>query len=208
MAYSIKDWSRRIAERSDLSSGLVHLTRENNEKDVFGVLYDILSSRKLIGSTTDSGFICGKYSAVCFQDTPLTSICQNVFFEQKKWENDKTQKIRYRAFGLYFNKKYLYEKGARPVIYDKIEDAKKYLSKDEWWRIVNMNLSDDKNIIDWSHEREWRLKGDLDFEFNELTLLTIGLRHLNDIFKKYKEQTNIDIRDEIKGIITLENLLF
>jgi len=118
MSYSLKDWRRRIAERSDLSTGLVHLTRENDSKSVFDVLYNILASKKLIGST-NTGFIIGNNSAVCFQDTPLGSICQNVFYEQKKKELDDNQKLRYRAIGLYFDKRYLFNKGARPVIYDK-----------------------------------------------------------------------------------------
>ena len=50
----------------------------------------------------------------------------------------------------------------RPVIYDDPNIAKQYLKSNEYWRIVNLNLSNDNNFIDWSHEREWRLDGSLE----------------------------------------------
>ena len=48
----------------------------------------------------------------------------------------------------------------RPVIYDKTISAKKYLPENEWWRIVNLDLSDEDRFIDWTHEREWRVPND------------------------------------------------
>lgn len=94
MGYCIKDWKRRLAERIDMCSFIVHLTHETKESTVEDVLYKILSERIILGSTTTSGFICGNTKAVCFQDTPLTSICRNVFYEQKKIEQNKDYKIR------------------------------------------------------------------------------------------------------------------
>lgn len=108
MAYDIKEWKRRIAERTDMPSSLVHLTREANGKSVEDVLYEILSSGEIVGSTTNSGFICGSNTAVCFQDIPLSSLCQNVFFEQKKIEDNKQHKLRYRAFGIMFDKNFAF----------------------------------------------------------------------------------------------------
>ncbi len=70
-----------------------------------------------------------------------------------------------------FDKTYIYKKGGRPVIYDKTEEAKKYLTEDKWWRIVNLDLSDSNNIIDWTHEREWRVLNELTFELKMLVLL-------------------------------------
>ena len=49
--------------------------------------------------------------------------------------------------------------------------AKKILPEDEWWRIVNLNLDDKSNYIDWMHEREWRLKGDFEFELSQAVVL-------------------------------------
>ena len=208
MGYKIKDWKRRLAERSDMSSSIIHLTRERSESAVEDVLYKILSEKKLLGSTTDSGFICGNTKAVCFQDTPLNSICQNVFYEQKQREQNKEYKIRYRAFGLMFEKSYAFSKGARPVIYEKTSDAKKFLPQNQWWRIVNLNLEDQDNFIDWTHEREWRCPGDFQFNLFDVTLLVIRQSSIKQLSQKFKNFLNIDLMSEIKGVVTLEHLLF
>lgn len=99
MPYTKDDWEKRIAERNDMSTSLIHLTRENSTQSVVNVLYNILKDKKIKGSTT-SGFIVGNEKAVCFQDAPLYSICQNIFFEQKKRKQDRNYKLRYRAIGL------------------------------------------------------------------------------------------------------------
>lgn len=208
MAYKIKDWSRRIAERSDMSSAIIHLTRELDKIKVQEVLYKILSEQKILGSTTDSGFICGDIKAVCFQDTPLNSICQNVFFEQKQREQNSDYKIRYRAFGLMFEKPYAFSKGARPVIYDKTSDAKSYLPKNQWWRIVSLNLEDKDNIIDWTHEREWRCPGDFEFELSKVTILAVHQDAISYLSDEFNKKLGINLMSIIKGVITLKHLLY
>jgi hypothetical protein len=46
------------------------------------------------------------------------------------------------------------------------------LTPDEWWRIVNFDLSNDDNIVDWTHEREWRLTGDaFQFDISKATII-------------------------------------
>jgi hypothetical protein len=96
MGYKKETWSDRIAQRIDTSSQVVHLTRERQDAGVAQVMYEIVASRKLKGSSTQSGFICGKTPAVCFQDAPLVSVCQTVYYEQKYQEQSKS-KTRYRA---------------------------------------------------------------------------------------------------------------
>lgn len=51
----------------------------------------------------------------------------------------------------------MYKKGGRPVIYDQTIEAKKYLPESQHWRIVNFDLSNDDRLVDWTHEREWRV---------------------------------------------------
>jgi hypothetical protein len=208
MAYTRKDWERRIADRTDMCAGLVHLTRETSQSNVFEVLLKILIDQKLIGSTTEMGFICGDRKAVCFQDAPLYSISQNVFFEQKQIEHNSDYKLRYRAIGLAFSKDYLFMKGARPVVHEQTDTAKEILPPDEWWRIVRLDLSDPNSFVDWTHEREWRLPGDLEFELSEATLLMITNSNVKDLAKRYMENTGKDLRDELRGIVTLRDVLF
>ena len=38
---------------------------------------------------------------------------------------------------------------------------KSILPSDEYWRIVNYDLSDNKYMVDWTHEWEWRVPGDV-----------------------------------------------
>lgn len=171
MSYTFKDWRNRYSERTDLTTGLVHLTRSPDNESVAKLMFKILSEQTLVGSTTEKGFIVGKNSAVCFQDAPLSSVCQNTWFEQKLRENGTTSKTRYHPCGFMFSKQIVYQNGGRPVIYDKTEDAKKYLPEEQWWRIVNFDLSNMDSIVDWTHEREWRVKGDFKFEVNQVSLL-------------------------------------
>ncbi len=137
----------------------------------------------------------------------MHSICQNVFFEQKKIKNDGNYKLRYRAVGLLFNKQFAYKKGARPVIYEKTDIAKAFLPSSEHWRIVNFNLENDSSIIDWTHEREWRIKGDFEFELSDVTIIVIKQSHIKKLISKFNND-GIDLMNEIKGIVTLEHLLY
>ena len=123
-----KEWNKRIARRSDFSSKLVHLTKNHDATSGFGNLFKILTEKKILGSTTESGFICGNIPAVCFQDMPLHSIAENIYYEQYLKKNQNSQKHRYTGYGLRFSKEYIYQKGGRPVIYDRTKDAKSYLN--------------------------------------------------------------------------------
>lgn len=213
MGYNKKQWTRRIAERTDMSSYVVHLTRaeENGtgEKTAMGVLLKILAEQKLIGSSTQSGFIVGDRTAVCFQDAPLSSICQNTFYEQKYKEKNKSAKTRYNPIGLMFPKTYVYAKGGRPVIYDKTSEAKNYLPQHQWWRIVNFDLSNEDNIIDWTHEREWRVPGDFNFDLSQVTVLLVKESSYKQFLHECRKlQSDIDILESISGVVVLSTVLF
>ncbi|WP_318484360.1 hypothetical protein [Photobacterium leiognathi] len=209
MGYNYDKWGQRFAERNDMSAYLVHLTRES---DSIGhenaVLAKILSEKKLNGSSTSSGFICGPDTAVCFQDAPLYSICQSVYYEQKLREQDSSLKVRYSPMGLMFSKGVVYKSGGRPVIYEKTEIAKNILAEDEWWRIVNLNYDNPDSLIDWTHEREWRVKGDFHFQLEDTTLIVVDMDEAKKINKLYKEANGRDLFDLLGGIIVLDKILY
>jgi len=207
MGYNVKTWNDRIAQRTDFSTQVVHLTREREDAKVAQVLYEIVSSRTLKGSSTASGFICGNQKAVCFQDAPLVSVCQNVYYEQKYKEKNPKAKTRYKACGVSFPKTYAFRKGARPVIYDKAADAKQYLPKDQWWRIVSFDLDSDEALIDWTHEREWRAPGDFSFDIAQTTLLFVNDTAYKT-FGKLCAANKSDVMDQVKGVVVMNNLLF
>jgi hypothetical protein len=210
MGYDKKTWKRRVAERSDLSTQVVHLTREKltgEKKSAGTVLYDIIDQQRIKASSVAEAFIVGNIPAVCFQDAPLGAICQNVFYEQKYKEQNKNAKLRYRAMGLAFPKDYAYGKGARPVVYDRTQDAKEYLPNHQWWRIVHFDLSDQNNIIDWTHEREWRARGDFEFERGKATLLFVNEGSYKSFAKACKENGRSYL-EEVRGVVVMDTILY
>jgi hypothetical protein len=47
------------------------------------------------------------------------------------------------------------------------ETAQQFLPEDQFWRIVNLSISvADPKIIDWMHEREWRVPNEFNFKLN------------------------------------------
>lgn len=203
MSYTLDDWIERLRNRSDMSGYLYHLTKSNGDKDAMNILIKILNERKLIGSTTSSGFIVGSDKAVCFQDTTTYGLSQNSFHEQNMRKENKSSKVRYKPIGLAFNKKYVYDKGGRPVFYEKTDIAKKLLPQDEWWRIVNFDLSDKNNLIDWTHEREWRVKGDFKFDLEHAYVILVS----NKSYKNFITTLDDSILKNLGGVVVLDPVL-
>src|SRR5882724_4400914 len=119
MAYTSKVWNQRVRSRVDISGQVTHLTRaaesNGNKMSALQVLIKILRERTITGSTTDSGFIVGAKSAVCFHDAPAYSLCQTIDFERFLAREQSLTHIRYEPVGLMFTKPYAYDRGARPV---------------------------------------------------------------------------------------------
>lgn len=200
------EWKKRIAERNDMTTYLAHLTKPlDDEIEVYEVLLKILKDRKLEGSG-EKGFIVGNTKAVCLQESPLYSLTQNIYYEQKLRKSEKVKKIRYLGFGLLFEKSFVFRNNGRPVIYDKTQEAKAYLPSSQWWRIVNLDLSNDDIIIDWTHEREWRVPNELKFQLKDVSVLVPNKKAYKKMIKICKEE-NIDLINEVRGIINLQDLL-
>lgn len=212
MPYNREQWSKRIAERMDISTGVVHLTREkldNNKKlSSIEVLFKILCEKKLIGSSNETGFIIGSIPAVCFQESPLPALSQNVYFEQKYRKTNTSVKIRYRANGLLLNKPTVFKAGGRPVIYEQTDIAKAFLPESEWWRIVKLDLSNDQSFVDWSHEREWRVPGDFSFKLSDITILLVNKQQYRKFINLCEKAKRLDIIKEVEGIVVLSSLLY
>ena len=201
MAYTKEIWTKRHRNRSDISTYITHLTKPTGELDVYQVLKKILTEKKIIGSN-QSGFIIGDVRAVCFQDIPLYGVCQNTFHEQMNRE-ELGGSLRYSPIGLTFEKEYLFNKGARPVLYEQKNIAKQILPDSEWWRIVNYDLSNRNAIIDWTHEREWRIKNDFEFELNQAIIIMPNGMNYNSI----REIFGDEILNNIKGVSILDPVL-
>ena len=146
--------------RSDFTGGLIHLTRQRigkrrhwepltadnaYEKTIIAPLYvlkEILEDGVLRGSN-NSGFIKGTRPAVCLTETPLSSV-------------RFLQSTRYSYYGLAISKRAAFTVGARPVIYLPDHEAG-WIPEDQKWRHVRF----ESGVVDFTHEREWRIPGDL-----------------------------------------------
>ncbi len=210
MAYTYKKWKARMSERSDMSSSLVHLTRPRKDDgkalSSVDVILKILKDNQINGSSASEGFIHGGHSAVCFQDAPLYSIAQNIAFE-REYRKENKSKLRYSGCGLIFSKYYLFERGCRPVVYDIPSQAKEYISPANWYRIVSLDISDMGKVVDWSHEREWRIKGDLKFEVNCCALLLETKEDYREFIDKTSHDEFKEVLGKICGITVLNSLL-
>jgi hypothetical protein len=214
MAFDFMDWKDRISKRNDITSMLTHLTRPSNdfiydeneeEMNLAAVdnLIKILKERCLVGSD-GNGYVLGNIPAVCFQDAPLYGVIQNIQNEENIRNKSKYNKIRYTGNGLTFSKFYIYGKGGRPAIYDNSKEAKKYLPIEQYWRIVNLELNtDSQKIVDWMHEREWRVSGEFEFDY-EFTHVLLYDKAAYDYF-----MDNCDdcILQSIHGITMLKSML-
>jgi hypothetical protein len=199
MAYTEEEWKNRILSRIDLCSQVTHLTKGTQRWSALDVLIKILKEKTIDGSKE---FIVGRRPAVCFQDAPLYSICQNVDFEDKRSKQSGEERPKYEPYGLMFPKRYVYIQGGRPVIYEDTDYAKTVLRKDEWYRIVNFNLTDPDNIIDWSHEREWRVPDSFWFHPSQAAVLVKD----TDTIKKFITKANEvdpEIVTQIRGVVPL-----
>lgn len=191
-------WKKRLQHRGDISAFLTHFTREAASMNPLEVLLKILGEKRIIASTTDKGFIIGSKPAVCFQDAPIYGLSQNILHEQLH-QPELGGKVRYRGFGLAFEKPYVFKKGGRPVIYEKKDIAKVMLPSEEWWRIVSYDLSSDTSIVDWTHEREWRAQGDFEFELSETFVYLPNSKVYKEFIKKISPVTLAELR----GIVVL-----
>lgn len=206
---NIKEWQVNINQRDDLSSYLIHFTKpEHNligEFDSAYILSKILSDKELKGSTTERGFIHGDTKAVCLHDIPIQNIAKSIYGHSNSL--DKNKMINFTGVGLCFSKRFVYKNGGRPVIYDKPNIAKKYLDKNEWWRIVNLDLDNDKNIVDWTHEREWRVPNNLKFNLSDVTIIVTNYEVYQHLLY-YCKSLKLDIVNNTKGIFDIKSLKY
>ena len=208
MSYGIDEWEERIAQRSDFTTSLVHLTRGRGDQKPVDVLFQILEERRLKGSTTASGFIVGDRPAVCLQEAPLYSLAQSVYTEQKYRALNSGTKVRYQGFGLQFDKTFVFSHGGRPVFYEKTSLAKQFLPPKEWWRIVGFDLSNDSSVVDWTHEREWRVPEELPFKLGDTVVLLPSPVAYRNFVKKCLKNDRPEFLSETAGIVQFGSVFY
>ena len=114
------------------------------------VLNKILHEGALRGT---SGWTYG-YNCVCFTEVPIQEF--NSIFSLVELAASEKERPRYEPYGVAVSKTWLYGQGGRPVIYDQ-PDKLSALPEDLRYRFVPY---DPTAGIDFSWEREWRIRAD------------------------------------------------
>lgn len=131
--------------RWDLSSELIHFTQGDTPDAAYARLCRILNDGYLQGS---DHLITGGYRCVCFTEAPRTALAAGLV---NSWDYG-----RYAPFGLLFDKRWLFEQSARPVIYQSAAEFHD-LPASHAWR--HMTYEPDRDPpVDFTWEREWRLQ--------------------------------------------------
>lgn len=166
--------------RPDLSPNLVHFTKGESFEEAFQKLRLIIKDQYLFGSTN---LIKGQHPCVCFTEAPLCTVVNglaNSFAHE-----------RYKPFGIMFTKSHIFALGGRPVIYQTNEEYA-YLPDSHNWRHVTYEPCA-SNPIDWTWEREWRLKCEfINFTPLDAELLVPTKDYANRLYLDYKAQHDLE----------------
>lgn len=192
-------WRERAESRTDMTIGLIHLTKADTDEDAFDILWKILVEKRIIGG---HGFVAGDDVVCCFQEVPPISIAENLKYEGKIPNN----RVRYSPFGIRIIKGNLFNEGGRPVIYDVSEELKEILPQNEYWRIVDLDFQNSEYIIDWTHEREWRIKGDYLFDYEEIQVLLKNTKYYRKFIERCIKEDKLEMLHSIGGIITINSI--
>ncbi|MFZ2751977.1 MAG: hypothetical protein WAZ48_00880 [Lysobacteraceae bacterium] len=138
-------------DRPDITRALIHLTGDRPGRSARDALVSIMSEGLIRGSG-NSGYIKGKNRAACFTEMPLSAI--RYFIQHRRLTNHP-----YQAFGIAVSKLSAWQRGARPVVYLPDDEAQ-WIPEEERWRHVQL----DYGKVDFTHEREWRVKGDFSLD--------------------------------------------
>lgn len=150
--------------RRDVGGLLFHFTRNiepqqvtislsNNQSwylngSASAVLRKILHEEELIGTSRWTY----EKDTICFTEAPIQEF--NSVFSLVSIASTKAERPRYEPYGIAVSKKWLFEQGGRPVIYDHPTNFSEY-SESLRYRFVP---HDPTNGIDFTWEREWRIQ--------------------------------------------------
>jgi len=160
--------------RDDISDKLIHLTRGSNLDDAAKRFVAILHEKKLLGGTSD---IKGGSRCVCFSEAPISKLGQIL-------ASPDLQGMRYKPFGIMIDKKWLFERGGRPVIYQP-DSEYELLHEEQKFRHKCYNP---KNNVDLTWEREWRIRiNELPIDPETITVVVPNREWVRKILQSHEE---------------------
>ncbi len=134
--------------REDISDKLVHFTRGDTLEAAFTTLRTIISESRLIGG---NGFVKGGYKCACFSEAPLATLEHGLL--------DSSAYSRYSPFGVMFEKRWIFERGGRPVIYQPDSEYDALPESHKWRHVRYEPCAEEPRDFTW--EREWRIQTDV-----------------------------------------------
>ncbi len=166
---------------------LAHFTRASRTGDALDNLVTILRHQTIAGS---SRMILGKQPVVCLFDAPIAELKHLLV---------RSNRHRYQPFGIALDKRYAFARGARPVIYMPLREARRMLPEAELWRVVALDLSHTPPI-DWTFEREWRVRDQLALPERGAVALVESWRDVDEIYDRF------DGAPPCAGVVPLSDL--
>lgn len=126
--------------RKDISNKLIHFT-SGNSIEAFKRLNGIIKEQHIDACQR----VRGGFKCVCFTEAPLASLHDGLV--------NANAYSRYAPFGIIFDKKYIFDRGGRPVIYQ---------TEHEFWQLPDSlkwrHVRYEPDAIDFTWEREWRIQ--------------------------------------------------
>ncbi|MHB8382935.1 MAG: hypothetical protein ACYDC3_11445 [Candidatus Binataceae bacterium] len=166
---------------------LTHFTRASKTTTAIDNLIAILEDKTIRGGRR---MVRGGASAVCLFDAALSDLRTILVRRNRR---------RYQPYGIAIDRGYAFARGARPVIYLPWREAKEIVAPREHWRVVSIEL-ERKPVVDWTHEREWRVPGDLPLDSSTTAALVENWRDVDTIYDHFGG------RPPCAGVIPLSEL--
>lgn len=83
-----------------------------------------------------------------------------------------------------------------------------YLLKNEWWRIVKLDLSNPNSVVDWTHEREWRVPKEIIFNYSQCEVIVPSAKYYKRFVEYCLKNGREDILLKIRGIVVMSSVYF
>lgn len=191
--------TRQHQHAADLSRWLVHLTR--SEEDLISILKEgVIKARRPYGAGRLIPAVSVAHRSVCLTETPLQEL---------------QRMTGRRPWGLVFDKERLRARfGAQPVWYltdpspelASVKQAMDVARHDPWapiWALTpyveEVRSRSEGSPNDWRWEREWRIRGDFEFDIEDIALLVIDEAGAPD----FLEEVNVGVPWTAPGDITV-----
>lgn len=165
-----KKYFKFSMENSDMSILCTHLIRSDNADNAFEILQKILREKMVKASTT------GYYNRV----SGTKSVCLTELTTKGLLQHSKI----YSPFGLGFLKGWIFKIGGGPALYVREDLIKGKTIPDEIKPFINkINL----DSFDYHHEREWRVPHDINFDYQEITVIYAPVKYHQLIKDEFKD---------------------